>query len=130
MPFGPVPSSFLKEITMTTTDPKSMKALQLRVQALALLQEAQQLDGLKPFTVTHMHAYGDSTYLLWAESVPDEAQAELVLDCEFEPELNESLIVEGHFRLEEMAGTSSTSRLPDILESLTATADSEDALSS
>ncbi|OBY87022.1 hypothetical protein ACM14_02505 [Delftia sp. JD2] len=130
MPTGPEPSAFLKEITMTCTDPKSTKALQLRRQALAMLQEAQQLDGLKPYTVTHTHCAGCSTYVIWAESMPSEAHAKSVLDCEFEPWRDEQLSVEGHHFLDDIAGASETSRLPDILESFTAPASSEEACAS
>nr|WP_314710554.1 hypothetical protein [uncultured Comamonas sp.] len=115
---------------MTCTDPKSTKALQLRTQALAMLQEAQQLDGLKPYTVTHTHDAGCSTYVIWAESMPSEEHAKSVLDCEFEPWRDEYLSVEGHHFLDDMAGASVTSRLPDILESLPALAGSEDTHSS
>ena len=115
---------------MTTTDPMYTKALQLRAQALALLQEAQQIDGLKPFTVTHTHRFGNSTYVLWAKSMPDQDQAISVLDSAFEPERDEYLAIEDGHSLEEMTGASATSRLPDILASFTTPADSEDAQSS
>jgi len=123
-------ASDLKGATMTTPDPKSTKALQLRTQALALLQEAQQLDGLKPYTVTHSHYAGSSTYIIWAASMPSEDQAKSVLDSEFEPWRDEHLHVEGHHFLDDIAGASETSRLPDILESFTALASSEEACAS
>lgn len=105
---------------MRTTDPDSTKALQLRAQALALLQEARQLDGLAPFTVTHSHSYGTSTYVLWPEATPDELQAATVLDSQFEPERDERPAVgEGH-SLDEMVGVSTASRLPALLESFAA----------
>ena len=123
-------ASDLKEVTMTTPDPKSTEALQLRTQALALLEEAQQLDGLKPYTVTHSHCAGNSTYIIWAASMPSEEQAKSVLDSEFEPWRDEHLTVEGHHFLDEMAGASVTSRLPDILESFSALASSEETCAS
>lgn len=105
-----------------TTLPKSEIALnpglRLRTQALALLQEAQAFDGLKPFIVTHTHSFGETTYVLWAAETPSQIEAETVLDCEFEPDREETLVVEDCFTLEEMAGVSVTARLPDILESL------------
>jgi hypothetical protein len=93
------------------------KGLILRSKALALLQEAQALDGLKPFTVTHHHSYGASTYVLWAETQPSEDEAEAVLDAEFEPDRDETLEIEDNFTLEEMTGVATTSRLQDIQES-------------
>lgn len=94
------------------------KGLLLRTKALALLQEAQAVDGLKPFTVTHTHSFGESTYVLWAAETPTQEQAEAVLDSEFEPDREETLVVEDCFSLEEMSGVAVTARLPDILESL------------
>lgn len=118
---------------MKCTDPKSTKALQLRTQALAILQEAQQLDGLKPYTVTHSHCAGNSTYIIWATSMPSEEQAKTVLDSAFEPWRDEHLTVEGHHFLDDVAGTSVTSRLPDIQEiqeSVSALASSEETCAS
>ena len=104
-----------------TTVPKVESALdrglRLRTQALALLQEAQAADGLKPFTVTHTHSYGESTYVLWAAETPTQEHAKAVLDCEFEPERDETLAVEDCFTLEEMTGVALTARLQDILDS-------------
>lgn len=92
------------------------RGVRLRSQALALLQEAQSFDGLKPFTVTHTHSYGESTYVLWAAEMPTQEHAKTVLDCEFEPEREESLAVEDGFTLEEMTGVALTARLQDILD--------------
>lgn len=90
------------------------KALQLRTKALALLEEAATLDGLKPFGVTHRHEYGASTYLLWAHDTPDEDQATKVLDAEYEPD-KEELNIETSITLEELTGVAMTARLPAIL---------------
>ena len=104
-----------------TTVPKVESALdrglRLRTQALAMLQEAQAADGLKPFTVTHTHSYGESTYVLWAAETPTQEHAKAVLDCEFEPDREETLAVEDCFTLEEMTGVALTARLQDILDS-------------
>lgn len=94
------------------------KGLLLRTKALALLQEAQAVDGLKLFTVTHTHRFGESSYVLWAAEKPTQEQAEAVLDSEFEPDREETLAVEDCFSLEEMSGVAVTARLPDLLESL------------
>lgn len=80
------------------------KAIALRTQAMACLQEAETLDGLKPFVVTHTYKYGITTYVLWAQSEPTEAQIVAGLDCEFEPESGDSLDVDGNLKLQEMTG--------------------------
>lgn len=94
---------------------KETKALQLRNKALALLEEAAALDGLKPFSVTHRHEYGASTYLLWAPDAPDEDDAAKALDADYEPDKGEELDIETSFTLEELIGVAVTARLPDIL---------------
>ena len=70
------------------TDHTSTQALSLRVQALALLQQAQQLDGLKPFLIHHSHQYGTTGYLVWGTEEPDEVTAAKLLDSEYEPDVN------------------------------------------
>ena len=97
------------------TDSHSNEALSLRVQALALLQRAQQLDGLSPHLLCHSHGYGSTGYLVWA-SGPDlsEASAAAVLESSFEPEKNESLSIESGISLEEIAGVDITKRVADL----------------
>ena len=92
------------------------RGLFLRTKALALLQDAQALDGLKPFTVTHTHSHGESTYLLWSVERPSQDDAQAVLDSEFEPDREETIVVEDNFTLEEMTGVAQTARLKDILD--------------
>lgn len=94
---------------------KETKALQLRTKALALLEEAATLDGLKPYSVTHRHEYGASTYLLWSLDEPDEDDAVKVLDADYEPDEGEELDIETSLTLEELTGVAVTARLPDIL---------------
>lgn len=94
--------------------------LQLRIQALAQLQQAHEADGLKPYGVTYCDGGGSSVYLLWSNEVPSKAQAETVLDCAFEPELDETLEVSGDLTLEEITGVAVTARLADIEASLEA----------
>lgn len=50
---------------MKKNDPDSAetKAIDLRTKALACLQEAQAIDGLKPYCIIHRHEYGTSAYL-------------------------------------------------------------------
>ncbi len=97
------------------TDPQSTEAMSLRVQALALLQQAQQLDGLYPYLVHHSHEYNFTGYLVWA-SGPDlsEEAAATVLESSFEPEKNESLDIESGISLEEIAGVDITKRVGDL----------------
>lgn len=115
-------SNYIEQTTKETSSAPEQSVLDkgvlLRTKALALLQEAQALDGLKPFTVTHTHSFGESTYVLWAAEKPTLEEAEAVLDSEFEPDREETLAVEDCFTLEEMSGVAVTARLPDILESL------------
>lgn len=94
---------------------KQTKALQLRTTALALLEEAAALDGLQPFSVTHRHQYGASTYLFWAADAPDEDSAAKALEADYEPDKGEELDIEPSFTLEELTGVAVTARLPDIL---------------
>lgn len=82
---------------------KQVKALQLRAKALALLEEAAALDGLKPYSVTHRHHDGASTYLLWAAEAPGKGESAKVLDDEFEPDKGEELDIETAFTLEELS---------------------------
>lgn len=97
------------------TDPQSTEAIALRVQALALLQQAQQLDGLYPYLVHHSHQYNFTGYLVWASGpeLPEEAAA-TVLESDFEPEKNESLDIESGISLEEIAGVDITKRVGDL----------------
>lgn len=97
------------------TNPQSTEAMSLRVQALALLQQAQQLDGLYPHLVHHSHEYNHTGYLIWA-SGPEltEEAAATVLESSFEPERNESLDIESGISLEEIAGVDITKRVGDL----------------
>ena len=92
--------------------PDDDRGLVLRCQALALLEQAAAVDGLKPFAVTHQHEFGASTYLLWSTAKPTESDAVEVLDSLFEPERNEWLTVEEDLTLQEMCGVSVGSRTP------------------
>jgi len=89
---------------VNTPSSNATLALQKRVQALALLEEAAALDQLKPFAVTHRHRFGESTYLCWSAWTPSEEEAASICDGGFDPELDEYLSIEETFTLEEMAG--------------------------
>lgn len=80
------------------------KAISLRTQAMACLQEAEALDGLKPFIITHEHRHGVSTYLAWFRGMPTEEQAAAIIEEEFEPEIEESISIAGNLKLQEVAG--------------------------
>lgn len=99
------------------TDHNSTQAISLRLQALALLRQAQKLDGLHPFLIHHSHQYIGTSYLVWAQSEPDEDSAVKMLDSAYEPEEREGLHIESGVTLEEIAGTSAAYRLPDVLAS-------------
>jgi len=109
-----VPSFFPKESTMNHSN--AIKALKLRVEALALLQQAEALDHLKPYAVTHEHRSGLSTYLLWASHAPTTEQACAVLDAPFEAELDETLEIKSDFTLDELTGVSVGARLDNLVE--------------
>jgi hypothetical protein len=95
----------------TVGEEKIVRGLQLRVQAQALLQQAAEEDGLRPFSVTHRHEHGSTTAILWAARFPTEEQAATVLEAEYEPERGECLDIEAYFTLDEISGVSS--RLQD-----------------
>ena len=94
----------------------ALQALKLRIEALALLQKAEALDGLKPYAVTHQHRFGASTYFIWASHAPSTEEACAVLDGPFEPKLEESLDIMGYFTLDELTGVSIGSRLDNLVE--------------
>ncbi|RUP30824.1 hypothetical protein [Curvibacter gracilis] len=94
----------------------ALQALKLRIEALALLQQAEALDRLKPYAVTHEHRSGSSTYFLWASHAPSTESACTVLDAPFEPELDETLDIMGDFTLDELTGVSIGSRLDNLVE--------------
>jgi hypothetical protein len=88
-------------------------ALSLRRAAAELLTLAQSIDGLAPYSVTHRHEYGASTYLVWAREVPNEDEAEAILHCEYEPDRGEELAIGTDFSIDELTGVSAQFRLPD-----------------
>lgn len=113
--YSPLSGVSIGQEPSTQLDRDVDRALLLRAQALALLQEAQAIDGLKPFTVTHTHREGESTYVVWAPEPPTEGQVEAVLESSFEPYRDETLVIEGCHTLEELTGVAIGSRLLDIV---------------
>lgn len=74
----------------------SKTAEKLRQSALLLLEQANKLDGLKPYAVVHEHAYGTSAYMCWTNT-PDgltQEEAKVVLDSEFEEDRDEVLTIQ------------------------------------
>lgn len=50
------------------------EAQTLRKLAQALLEQAQQIDGLHPYVITHSHRHGDTVYATWSASAPSDTQ--------------------------------------------------------
>lgn len=96
------------------SDGDETRALALRSQAMALLQQAAALDGLKPFIVVHNHVSGTSSYVAWSRCEPTNSQAASVLDFEFEPERKEWLAIESNITLDELVGLLVSSRVVQL----------------
>ena len=94
---------------MISTTPPNVSALDKRMQAMALLREATDLDGLSAYAVHHRHEHGGSSYVLWSKKQPNEAEAQSVLDVPFEPDRGEDLAVDS-LTLEELVGISGVSQ--------------------
>lgn len=75
----------------------------LRLQAMELLKQARELDGLIPQLVAHDHQYGSTLYLGHFHEIPDDEVASKILEEEFEPHKGESLTV-ADVSLEELTG--------------------------
>lgn len=63
----------------------------LRALAHTLLERAQEIDGLRPYVVTHLHRHGETFYTTWSATPPTEKQMAALLVEEYEPERGESL---------------------------------------
>lgn len=94
----------------TLTSMQETESLVLRTQALGLLQQAEAIDGLKPYIVMHEHRFGISGYMAWHYRELNEADASSVLDEEFEEERGEVLTIESNVSLEELTGVSTSAR--------------------
>lgn len=75
----------------------------LRAQALALLDEAQSIDGLKPYFALHEHQFGETPYLVWAKDNPGE-KASVLFEEDFEPDAGDSVSVYEGFELQTLVG--------------------------
>ena len=86
-----------------SSEARPSRAQALRLQALELLRTAEQLDKLRPYSVTHVHKHGESHYLVWAPTMPQQADlTEFIHD--FEPQYDEYLSIGTGGVLEEMVG--------------------------
>lgn len=89
---------------MTTTPEAKQEGTRLRTEALALLERAEKLDGLRPYEVHHEHSHGLSHYLMWSAEHPRDQEAEAILDIEFDAEADETLEVCPGPMLRELCG--------------------------
>lgn len=85
----------------------------LRALAQALLERAQEIDGLRPYVVTHAHREGETVYTTWSATAPSDSQLARMVGEQFEPHRGETL--EHHIlTVAELTGASPDSRLtPD-----------------
>lgn len=88
----------------------------LRARALALLQDAEAIDGMKPYLIVHSHEYGESVYVGWGSKKPDETAAARLLDAEFEPDRGETIEIHDDLTLSELTGTAPASLIDCSLE--------------
>lgn len=63
----------------------------LRSLAHTLLARAQEIDGLRPYVVTHFHPHGETFYTTWSATPPTEKQMADLLVEKYEPERGDSL---------------------------------------
>jgi hypothetical protein len=80
----------------------SAEAMELRRQALALLQQAEKLDSLKPYVIRHEQQWGDEERLVWAAAVPSHEAAKKSVG--FQEWQNERVLVQQCFPLEQLTG--------------------------
>lgn len=69
----------------------ALSADTLRALATTLLESAHQIDGRRPYIVTHTHRHGTALYMLWSDTIPTEEQMASILVDDFEPDLGETL---------------------------------------
>lgn len=106
---------------------RMQQGMQLRAKALALLEQAQSIDGLKPMTVTHTFEYGHGTHLLWAKEVPTPRAAAIAIQADFEPGNGETLVIEHRNTLANFVGAPGANRVPENVAELVAALGSEAA---
>ncbi|MGF6440375.1 hypothetical protein [Paraburkholderia youngii] len=72
---------------------KKQQANTLRLQALALLEQATAIDGLKPYRVTHANGFGTAEYLGGFDHEPSAEEAAAFFELNFEPDRDEVLTI-------------------------------------
>jgi hypothetical protein len=86
----------------------SAEAMELRRKALALLQQAERLDSLKPYVIRHEQQWGEEKRLVWAAAEPShEAAKKSVGSEEWQ---NERVLVYPCFPLAELTGADPKTR--------------------
>ena len=86
----------------------SVEAMELRRQALALLQQAEKLDSLKPYVIRHEQQWGEEERLVWAAAEPTHEAAKKSVG--FQELQNERVLVQQCFQLEELTGADPKTR--------------------
>lgn len=86
----------------------SAEAMELRRQALALLQQAEKLDALKPYVIRHEYQWGEEERLVWAAAEPSHEAAKKSVG--FQEWQNERVLVQQCFPLEELTGADTKTR--------------------
>lgn len=89
------------------------RALELRRQALALLQEAEGLDSLKPYVIRHEHRWGEEERLVWAAAEPSHEAAKKSVG--YQEWQNEVVTVQQCFPLEQLTGADPKARWNDAV---------------
>jgi hypothetical protein len=101
----------------TQKSPEDVQAgLNLRIQALALLNQAHALDGLRPFLGIHSHRHGEDEQFMWAPEAPSQEELKVVFREGYESGRNESLESEAIRDLDVLVGVAPEARLADILQ--------------
>lgn len=97
-------------LELGATGHASHPAEDLRALAQALLERAQQIDGLRPYAVTHLHRHGKTIYTAWSQSAPTKAQLADMLGEQFQPYRCETLESQA-LQLADLTGSAQASRL-------------------
>lgn len=93
------------------TQDDEARALQLRVQALALLEQAAAIDGMKPFVAVHHDGQQATPFLLWSAATPDEEAVAAVIEASVDPGRGERIAIDSSISLGEISGTDPTCRI-------------------
>lgn len=83
----------------------------LRVQALALMQEAERVDGMKMYQITHNHRHGHDDFFVWSKNFPEPKKV-IGQDT---LEIGDSIEANPFRPLEQILGVDPISRMDDLL---------------